>query len=195
MRKQQYDIEKLIRQESWREERLKLRSLALDCGLEESVKWGKLCYAFNGANVAIIFCLKNYCALGFFKGALLADENGLLVAPGKHSQAMRQLRFTSLQAIADSEDWIRACIRNAIQVERDGLEVAFEEKDNLSYPKELLDYLEEDPEFASAFDKLTPGRRRGYVLHYSQAKQSGTRTSRILRSRDHVLAGKGLTGR
>lgn len=158
-------------------------------------EWGKLCYSFNDANVAIIYGLKTYYALGFFNGSLLADAAGLLVAPGDRSQAMRRLRFTGLQDIAEREAVIGAYLDNAIQAEKDDLKAPFLEKDEMPYPQELIAYLEEDSEFESAFERLTPGRRRGHLLNYVQVKQSKTRIARIERSRGHVLDGKGPNGR
>lgn len=195
MSKAQPSVQELIDQPNWQQERRMLRSLALEGGLQEAVKWGKLCYQRDGANVAIIYGLKHYCALGFFKGALMPDDAGLLVAPGDHSQAMRQLRFTDLQSIVDSEQTIRAHIEQAIQIESDGLKVSFDEKADIAHPEELLEHFEADPEFRSAFERLTPGRKRAHILKYAQAKQSATRKSRIARSRDNVLAGRGPEGR
>lgn len=189
------DVEELLNQTRWRKERKKLRSLILSCGLDEDVKWGKLCYSYQDSKVVIIYGMKHYCALGFFKGALLDDDDNILVQPGKHSQAMRQLRFGSLNEITSREILIKDYIGKAIQAEKDGLEVAFDEKDNLGYPTELQDALDDDAEFAEAFDELTPGRQRGYVLYFSDAKQSKTRNSRIKKSRTKIMNGKGVNER
>ena len=140
------EVESLLNQKNWQDERRRLRDILLDCGLEERVKWGKLCYAWEDSNVAIIYGMKNSCAVGFFKGSLLEDEDGVLVQPGKHSQAMRRLHFESLEEIKFGEDTIRRFTLRAIQAEKDGLEVAFTEKDNLDYPDELQDALDDDPE-------------------------------------------------
>lgn len=191
----QSDIDKLLAQEHWNAERKLLREILLDCGLEENVKWGKLCYAFDGGNVAIIFAMKDYCAVGFFKGSLLEDDENVLVSPGEHSQAMRQLRFTAENGIADGKGRLVKYIRKAIEVERQGLKVEFSEKDQLELPDELTEILNEDPEFAGAFDALTPGRRRSHVIHFTSAKQSQTRVARIHKSRAKILAGKGATER
>ncbi len=195
MSETQSDIDKLLAQEQWNAERKLLREILLDCGLEENVKWGKLCYAFDGGNVAIIFALKDYCAVGFFKGSLIEDDENVLVNPGEHSQAMRQLRFTAENEIADGKGRLVKYIRRAIDVERQGLKVEFSEKDQLELPDELTEILNEDPEFARAFDALTPGRRRGYMIHFTGAKQSQTRVARIHKSRAKILAGKGATER
>lgn len=189
------EVEELLNQENWPDERRKLREILLDSGLEERVKWGKLCYAWDDSNVAIIYGMKNSCAVGFFKGSLLEDEDGVLVQPGKHSQAMRRLHFESLDEIKDSEDMIRRFTQRAIQAEKDGLEVEFTEKDNLDYPDELLDALDDDPELTEAFKELTPGRQRGWVLHVSDAKQSETRARRIKKARSKIIAGKGWNER
>lgn len=189
------EVEALLSKSEWHKERQKLRSLILDHGLEESVKWNKLCYSYQGSNVVVIFAMKNYCAIGFFKGALLEDDKNLLVKPGDHSQAMRQLRFTELKEITDSESLIKDYIGKAIQAEKDGLEIDFGEKENLTYPDELQAILDGDAELAAAFDKLTPGRRRGYVIHFSDAKQSKTRIARIEKCRTKILSGKGYNGR
>lgn len=183
-------IDDLLNQKNWQDARRKLRNILLDSGLEERVKWGKLCYAWEGSNVAIIYGMKNSCAVGFFKGSLLEDGDDVLVQPGKHSQAMRRLHFESLDEIEDSEDTLRRFIDRAIQAEKDGLEVEFTEKDNLDYPDELQDALDDDHELAEAFEELTPGRQRGWVLHFSDAKQSETRARRVDNVRSKIIAGK-----
>jgi uncharacterized protein YdeI (YjbR/CyaY-like superfamily) len=189
------EINDLLNKSNWQDERRRLRDIILDCDLDERVKWGKLCYDYEDSNVVIIYGMKNRCALGFFKGALLEDEDGVLVRPGKHSQAMRQLRFESLKEIEDSEDTIRCLINRAIQAEKDGLEIEFTEKDSLDYPGELQDALDDDSELAEAFDDLTPGRQRGWVMYISDAKQSETRTRRIDQARPKIIAGKGRNER
>lgn len=188
-------VKDLLNQESWQHERRKLRDILLDCGLEERVKWRKLCYAHEDSNVAIIYGMKTSCAVGFFKGSLLEDEDGVLVQPGRHSQAMRRLHFESLKEIKDSEDMIRRFIGRAIQAQKDGLEVEFTEKDNLDYPDELQNALDDDPELAEAFEELTPGRQRGWVLHFSDAKQSGTRARRVDKARSKIINKKGWNER
>ncbi|MDD7970812.1 YdeI/OmpD-associated family protein [Roseinatronobacter alkalisoli] len=185
----------LLAKPDWHDERRMLRSLALDSGLEEHVKWGKLCYSHTGSNVAIIFGMKDFCALGFFKGSLLEDTAGHLVAPGQHSQAMRQLRFKNLDQIREHAHSVTAFIEKAIQAEKDGLQVDFSAKHNLHYPDEFQDALDHDPELAEAFWQLTPGRQRGYVLHIADARQSETRIRRIDKWRDNIIKGRGLTDR
>ena len=189
------DVEGLLAQENWQEERRKLRALILGCGLDERVKWGKLCYAHDDANVVIIYGMKTYCALGFFKGSLLADDGKVLVQPGKHSQSMRQFRFRSIAEINDRADLVTSFIKKAVQAEKDGLQVDFNEKDNLDYPEELQDALDDDPKLAEAFEDLTPGRQRGYVMHISDAKETITRIRRVEKNRSRILRGKGINER
>ncbi|NIC06167.1 YdeI/OmpD-associated family protein [Billgrantia bachuensis] len=184
-------VEALLSKTEWQEERKKLRAMLLECGLSEDVKWGKLCYSFQGSNVAIIFAMKAYCALGFFKGSLLKDPEGILVAPGEHSQAMRQVRFTHAQEIDALESTLKAYLHEAIEVEKAGLTVEFKEKHELEYPEEFQVALDGNAALKAAFEALTPGRQRGYILHFSGAKQSSTRTSRIEKCVPNILAGKG----
>lgn len=189
------EVAELLARPDWGDERRKLRSLLLSGGLEENVKWGKLCYAYEGSNVAIIYSMKACCAVGFFKGSLLEDDEGVLVAPGEHSQAMRQLRFESLDEIEARAQSITAFVEKAIKAEKDGLQVDFSEKHNLDYPEELLDALDDDAELTEAFRQLTPGRQRGYVLHIMAARQSVTRIRRIEACRQKIIEGKGLAER
>ncbi|MFS4438149.1 YdeI/OmpD-associated family protein [Paracoccaceae bacterium GXU_MW_L88] len=188
-------VSALLAQDNWTAERKALRAHLLDAGLEEAVKWGKLAYTHDGANVAIIYGMKAYCAIGFFKGALLDDPDGALVAPGKHSQAMRQLRFESVAEINARAAQITAMIATAIEVEKQGLEIAFEAKDTLTYPDALQAVLDEDPDYAAAFERLTPGRQRGWVLHISDAKKPETRRARAEKAREKVMNGKGVNER
>lgn len=188
-------VEALLSQSNWHEERKMLRAIILGRNLTEEVKWGKLCYTFQGGNVVAIFCLKPYCALGFFKGALLKDPAGVLVTPGEHSQAMRQIRFTGADRIQEMEPTLITYIDQAVEVEKSGMKVDFREKRELEYPDEFKNKLAELPELKEAFERLTPGRQRGYVLHFSGAKQSATRTSRIEKCIPGIMEGKGLNDR
>lgn len=188
-------VETLLSQTQWHEERKKLRAMLLDCQLDEGVKWGKLCYSVQNGNVAMIFGMKGYCALGFFKGSLLKDPKGILVAPGEHSQAMRQIRFAQAQEIDALEPVLRAYLHEAIDVEKAGLSVDFKEKHELEYPEEFQLVLDGNAALKAAFEALTPGRQRGYILHFSGAKQSSTRTSRIEKCIPSILEGKGLNAR
>lgn len=178
----------------WQAELAALRAILLDCGLAEVFKWSSPCYTVDGGNVALLWGFKDSATLGFFKGVLLSDPQGLLVAPGENSRSSRVMRFTSLEEIANQEPVIRAYLREAVELEKAGAKVELP-KDDLSYPEELITVLEADPDLQLAFDALTPGRRRGYVLHFSQPKQSATRQSRIAKSRDRILAGKGMHDR
>lgn len=178
----------------WQAELAALRAILLDCGLAEVFKWSSPCYTIDGGNVALLWGFKDSATLGFFKGVLLSDPQGMLVAPGENSRSSRVLRFTSVEEIANREPVIRAYVREAVELEMAGARVELP-KDDLSYPEELITVLEADPDLQLAFDALTPGRRRGYVLHFSQPKQSATRQSRIAKSRDRILAGKGMHDR
>lgn len=180
------------RAKQWQGETKKLRSILLDCGLAEELKWGKPCYTHEGSNLAIIQGFKEHCSLMFFKGSLLQDPEGHLVRPGKHSQAGMRLQFTSAKQIREMEPTLRSFVEQAIEVEQAGLKVDFKEKHEMKLPEELKDRLKGDPALATAFEALTPGRRRAYLLHFSSAKQSNTRAARIERCADRILEGKGL---
>ena len=179
----------------WRAEKQRLRAILLDFPLTEELKWRQPCYTFQGANVVILGGFRQTCDLGFFKGSLLDNPHGLLIPPGPHSQASRQLRFTSVQEIEEKEPIIRATLQNAIEVERAGLKVDFREKSELVFADELLAKMEADPDFKTAFEALTPGRQRGYNLFFSAAKQSKTRAARIEKHVAHILEGKGIHDR
>ena len=180
---------------TWRAEKQRLRAILLDFPLTEELKWRQPCYTFQGANVVILGGFKQTCDLGFFKGSLLDNPHGLLIPPGPHSQASRQLRFTSVQEIEEKEPIIRATLQNAIEVERAGLKVDFREKSELVFADELLAKMEADPRFKAAFEALTPGRQRGYNLFFSAAKQSKTRAARIEKHAARILEGKGMHDR
>lgn len=181
------------RAERWRDETEALRAILLDCGLSEELKWGKPCYTFQGRNVAIIQGFKPHCALMFFKGALLRDPEGVLVKQGENSQAALRMEFTEVGQVKAMEPTLRAYLGEAIEVEKAGLEVPLREKRQLVPPDELLDAFDETPDLKAAFDALTPGRQRAYMLHFSGAKRSATRAARIAKCVPRILAGKGLT--
>lgn len=168
-----------------------LRALVLDCGLREECKWGAPCYTYQGKNVVMVSALKDYCCISFFKGSLLNDEQNLLVKPGPRSQAARLLKFTTLDDIARIEAEIKSYIFQAIEVEKAGLKVSFE-KNPEPIPDELQLKFEEDPIFKAAFEALTPGRQRGYLIHFAQPKQEKTRLSRIEKCTPMILSGIGL---
>ena len=179
----------------WRAEKQRLRAILRDFPLDEELKWRLPCYSFQGGNVVILAGLKQTVDLGFFKGALLDNTHGLLIPPGPHSRASRQLRFTSVEEIERKEPVIRAVVQNAIEVERAGLKVDFREKSELVLAEELLAKMDADPDFRAAFEALTPGRQRGYNLFFSAAKQSKTRAVRIEKHAARILAGKGMHDR
>lgn len=176
----------------WQEEYKLLRSLALDCDLTEELKWGKPCYTLNSSNIVLIHGFKEYCALLFHKGALLNDEQNLLIQQTENVQAARQLRFTSYDQIHDMQDDIKAYIKDAIRVEQAGLKVEMKKTAEYEMPEELQEKLNADSELEEAFYSLTPGRQRGYLLYFSQAKQAKTRVARIEKYIPHILAGKGF---
>ena len=176
----------------WREEMEKLRTIILDCQLTEVLKWGRPCYMIQKSNVVIIQGFKEYCAIMFFKGALLKDANGILIKPGKSTQAGRQIRFTNAQEIVEMNDILKAYIFEAIDVEKAGLKVNFKKTSDFEIPDEFQKKLDEIPTLKAAFDALTPGRQRAYIHYFSTAKQSKTRKSRVEKYIQHVLNGKGL---
>ncbi len=175
----------------WREELHQLRRITLDCGLTEELKWGVPCYTFKGSNVIIVSALKEYATLSFFKGALLNDAHKLLDKPGENSQASRLIRFTSVEEIVGKEAIIKAYIFEAVEVEKAGLKVKFK-KNPEPIPEELQQTMDENPQLKASFEALTPGRQRGYILHFSQPKQSKTRYARIEKCIPQILAGEGL---
>jgi len=178
------------RAKTWQGEIQKLRSILLECGLDEEIKWGKPCFAFEGKNVAIIQPFKEICALMFFKGALLEDTHGLLRSQGENTQSALRLEFTSLAQIKKTV--LKSYVKQAIEVEKSGVEVDFKAKRELELPEELALSLKKDKKLAKAFSALTPGRQRGYVMFFSAAKQSKTRTARIEKAIPQILAGKGM---
>jgi len=176
----------------WREEMEALRAILLDCGLTEDLKWGKPCYAHEGGNVVVIQPFKEYFALLFFKGALLKDPDGILVKTGENTVAGRQIRFADLGEVVELEPKVRACVAEAVEVEKAGLRVDVDANSELKLPEEFLSELERNPALKSAFEALTPGRQRGYGYFFSAAKQSKTRVSRIEKCIPDILAGKGM---
>ena len=176
----------------WQEESKKLRKIALDCGLTEESKWGKPCYTFQNSNVILIHGFKEYCALLFCKGVLLKDAHRILVQQTENVQAARQIRFTSLRQIVEMEATVKAYIQEAVEVEKAGLEVNYKKTSEFTVPEELKNKLRELPALKAAFESLTPGRQRGYILYFSAPKQSKTRESRIEKYRQKILDGKGL---
>jgi uncharacterized protein YdeI (YjbR/CyaY-like superfamily) len=176
----------------WQEEIKHLRKVALECQLTEELKWGVPCYSLQKSNIVLIHVFKEYCAFLFFKGALLTDTNGILVIQTQNVQAARQIRFTNAQEILEMESVLKAYILEAIAVEKAGLKVDFKKTTEFNMPEEFLRKLEQNPALMTAFDALTPGRQRGYLLYFSAAKQSKTRDSRVEKYVPQILEGKGL---
>ena len=180
---------------TWREHLKLLRNIVIDCGLTEDFKWKQPCYTYNDRNVLLVTAFKEFATISFFKGALLSDSQGLMAAPGDNSQAYRQLRFTSIDQILELEAEIRAYIFEAIEIEKAGLKINFAQKEELVYPEELTEILNKDARWREAFENLTPGRQRGYILFFSAAKQSQTRKTRIEKYIPNILTGKGMQDR
>nr|WP_315165064.1 DUF1801 domain-containing protein [uncultured Flavobacterium sp.] len=176
----------------WQPEIEQLRQLLLDCGLTEEFKWRAPCYCFQGNNVVLIGCFKQYCALSFFKGTLLQDSNSLLSKPGENSQAMRFLKFTNVQEIQELKSVIKNYIYEAIEIEKAGLKVVFKSNTELELAEEFQIILDKNPALNTAFKALTPGRQRAYNLYFSAPKQSKTRQSRIENYIPRILNGKGI---
>ena len=176
----------------WQQEYALLRKIILQTELTEELKWGCPCYTFQKTNVVLIHGFKEYCALLFHKGALLKDTDALLIQQTENVQAARQIRFTSLQQIKDLESTLKSYIYEAIEVERAGLKVELKKTSEFNMPDEFRQVLDEYVELKTAFEALTPGRQRGYLLHFSQPKQSKTRESRIEKCIPQILEGKGL---
>ena len=182
----------LRRAKKWQKEMEKLRRISLGCGLTEELKWGKPCYTFQNSNIVLIHGFKEYCALLFFKGALLKDAKGILVQQTKNVQAARQIRFTNVREIGKMEPILKAYIKEAIEVKKAGLKVDYKRTADFAIPEEFQNKLDEIPALKTAFDALTPGRQRGYILYFSAPKQSKTRESRIEKCMQQILDGKGL---
>jgi uncharacterized protein YdeI (YjbR/CyaY-like superfamily) len=179
----------------WQKELEKLRSIVLDCGLSEELKWGVPCYTFQKRNIVLIHDFKDYCALLFFKGALLQDPDGILIQQTKNVQAARQVRFTHARDITKLKPVLKAYIYEAMEVEKAGLKIEFKKTAEFSMPEEFQTKLNKTPSLKTAFKALTPGRQRGYLLYFSAPKQSKTRESRIEKSIKPILQGKGLNDR
>src|SRR6188474_525459 len=175
----------------WQKEYEKLRMIILDCGLIEELKWGCPCYTFENSNIVLIHGFKEYCALLFFKGALL-DPNGILIQQTKNVQSARQIRFTNVREIVKKEKILKAYIYEAIEVERAGLKVKLKKTSEFKIPEEFQKKLDKTTALKKAFDELTPGRQRAYIFYFSQAKQSKTREARVEKYLKQILKGKGL---
>ncbi len=182
----------LGRAKKWQRELMKLRMIVLGCQLTEELKWGVPCYTFQNSNIVLIHVFKEYCALLFFKGALLKDAKGILIQQTQNTQAARQTRFTNVREIADMEPVLKAYINEAIELEKAGLKVKLKKTTDFAIPEEFQNRLDEIPALKTAFAALTPGRQRAYLLYFSAPKQSKTRESRIEKCVEQILDGKGL---
>lgn len=176
----------------WQKEYKQLRTIILDCGLNEEVKWGCPCYTFEKKNIVLIHGFKEYCALLFFKGALLNDPNGILIQQTENVQSARQVRFTNAREIVKMERSVKTYIYEAIEVEKAGLKVKLKKTSEYKIPEEFQKKLDKMPALKKAFDALTPGRQRAYIFYFSQAKQPKTRESRVEKYLKQILNGKGL---
>ena len=178
--------------ETWQKELELLRTIILDCPLTEELKWGVPCYTFQKSNVMLLHAFKNYCAVLFVKGALLNNTDGILIAQSENTTAPRQIRFTSVQEIMEKETALKRHIYEAIEVEKAGLKVEPRKTTEFTVPDEFKHKLAENPSLKTAFDALTPGRQRAYLLHFAAPKQAKTRESRIEKCMPQILNGKGL---
>jgi uncharacterized protein YdeI (YjbR/CyaY-like superfamily) len=176
----------------WQKELAKLRTIVLDCGLTEELKWGQPCYTFQKSNIVVIHGFKEYCALLFFKGALLKDVDGILIQQTKNVQAARQIRFTDVREVVQMGPILKAYIQEAIEVEKAGLKVKLKKTSDFPIPEEFQKKLDAIPALKTAFAALTPGRQRGYLFYFSGAKQSKTREARVKKHMQQILKGKGL---
>jgi uncharacterized protein YdeI (YjbR/CyaY-like superfamily) len=189
-------VDEFIRKsKKWQDEFENLRMILLDCPLTEEFKWGKPCYTFDKSNVVIIQGFKDYCALLFVKGTLLKDADGILIQQTENVQAARQIRFTNLSEIVEMAPILKTYVHEAVEVEKVGLEVEYKPTSEYKIPEEFQNKLDEIPALKSAFEALTPGRQRAYLLYFSQPKQSKTRESRVEKFMPHILNGKGLNDR
>ncbi|MBS1779923.1 MAG: YdeI/OmpD-associated family protein [Bacteroidetes bacterium] len=180
------------KESAWQKEYEKLRKIVLDCGLNEELKWGQPCYTFEGKNVVLIHGFKEYCALLFMKGALLVDPNGILIQQTENVQSARQIRFTGVKEIVKLAPAIKSYIYQAIEVERAGLKVKMKQPAEFAMAEEFAQKLKKTPALKKAFEALTPGRQRAYLLHFSTPKQSKTREARIEKAIPQIMDGKGL---
>lgn len=178
--------------EKWQEEFEALRKVCLDCGLTEELKWGCPCYTHKGKNIVLIHGFNDYCALLFHKGVLLKDPYGILIQQTNNVQVARQVRFTNVLGVIELEAILKSYIREAIEAEEAGIEVDFKKTEELGTPIEFQERLDESPTLKKAFEALTPGRQRGYILHFSGARQSGTRMRRVEKWIPNILKGKGM---
>jgi uncharacterized protein YdeI (YjbR/CyaY-like superfamily) len=178
--------------EKWQEEIVQLRAIILDCGLTEELKWGCPSYTYQKNNIVLIHVFKEYCAVLFFKGVLLNDADHILIQQTENVQVARQMRFTSIKEVNDTEASLKAYIYEAIEIEKAGLKVALKKTAEFQMAEEFQIKLDENPALKTAFEALTPGRQRGYLLHFSQPKQAKTREARVEKNIERIMDGKGL---
>lgn len=178
--------------EKWQEEIEQLRLIALDCGLTEELKWGCPCYTYRESNIVLIHVFKEYCAFLFFKGALLSDTHKVLIQQSENVQAARQIRFTHVEEVTAQRNILKAYIYEAIEVEKAGLKVSLKKTEDFAVADEFQSKLNSIPALKVAFEALTPGRQKAYLLHFSQPKQSSTREARVEKWMPQILNGKGL---
>ncbi|QEM13175.1 hypothetical protein DEO27_025245 [Mucilaginibacter rubeus] len=178
--------------EKWREEIEQLRLIALDCGLTEELKWGCPCYTYRESNIVLIHVFKEYCAFLFFKGALLSDTHQILIQQSENVQAARQIRFTNVEEVTEQRSILKSYIYEAIEVEKAGLKVTLKKTEDFAVADEFQRKLDSIPALKTAFEALTPGRQKAYLLHFSQPKQSSTREARVEKWMPQILNGKGL---
>ncbi|MET0945659.1 MAG: DUF1801 domain-containing protein [Flavobacterium sp.] len=181
-----------FKDKKWQEELEQLRKIALDCQLTEELKWGTPCYMHQKKNIVLIHDFKKYCAFLFFKGALLKDTEGILIQQSENVQAARQIRFTNLKEITEQKSVLKAYIYEAIEIEKAGLKVELKKTSEFPVSEEFQKKLDENSELKNAFEALTPGRQRGYLLHFSQPKQAQTREARVEKAIPQILDGKGI---
>ncbi len=181
----------LCKVHNWKEELVMLRHIALESGLTEDLKWGVPCYTTGNKNVAMVSAFKGYASLSFFKGALLKDPHNILVQQGENSQSARLIKFTSPKQVAELHEILKSYLIEAVEIEKSGKKVAFK-KNPEPIPEELLQKFEEFPELKKSFYALTPGRQRGYIIYFSQPKQSQTKITRIEKCREKIMNGEGL---
>jgi uncharacterized protein YdeI (YjbR/CyaY-like superfamily) len=180
------------RAQQWQAEYRKLRAIALDCPLTEDLKWGVPCYSYENSNVVLIHGFKNYCAMLFVKGALLPDPQGILITQTENTQSSRQVRFTSVAEIAALEPVLKDYLLEAIAAEKAGLKVAYKKTSEFHMPEEFEKALASNPDLTAAFESLTPGRQRAYLLYFAAPKQAKTREGRVEKMTERILRGKGL---
>ena len=182
----------LCRVRTWEKELQLLRSIIVECGVIEELKWSHPCYTFQNKNIVMLGTTKAFCAISFFKGVLLEDNQKVLIAQTENTQATRQLQFTSTDQIKNLKDTIKAYIFEAVELEKSGAKVAYKEPTAIAIPAEFHYFLDSDEELKTAFESLTPGRQKGYLLHFSEPKQSKTKTARVEKWMDQIKRGKGM---